>query len=165
MISDNGIQYTGEAYQQFVCTWGIEHVTRSASYLMPNGLLERAIRTVKNTLDKARKTGINPYLAMLSVRPTPISDKIPSPAEQLLGRKLQINMPSYVIFSQLCNRSNIVLSIACISSILYGTELYKCLYFSENNSVIYLLSQKPSTLLDILLFPPFTFLTSDHTSR
>ena len=32
---------------------------------------------------------------MLSIRATPISDKIPSPAKLLLGRKLQINMPSY----------------------------------------------------------------------
>ena len=32
---------------------------------------------------------------MLSIRATPISDKISSPAKLLLGRKLQINMPSY----------------------------------------------------------------------
>ena len=95
VISDNGIQFTGEAYQLFVSTWGIEHVTKSAGYPMSNEILERAIRTVKNTLDKARKTGIDPYLAMLSIRDTPISDKIPSPAKLLLGRKLQINMPSY----------------------------------------------------------------------
>ena len=62
---------------------------------MSNEILERAIRTVKNKLDKARKTGIDPYLAMLSIRATPISDKIPSPAKLLLGQKLQINMPSY----------------------------------------------------------------------
>ena len=62
---------------------------------MSNEILERAIRTVKNTLDKSQKTGIDPYLAMLSIRATPISDKIPSPAKLLLGRKLQINMPLY----------------------------------------------------------------------
>ena len=94
VISDNGIQFT-ETYQLFVCIWGIEHVTKSAGYPMSNEILERAIRTVKNTLDKARKTGIDPYLAMLSIRDTPISDKILSPAKLLLGRKLQINMPSY----------------------------------------------------------------------
>ena len=74
---------------------GIEHVTKSAGYPMSYEILERAIRTVKNTLDKARKTGVDPYLAMLSIRATPISDKIPSPARLLLGRKLQINMSSY----------------------------------------------------------------------
>ena len=62
---------------------------------MSNEILERAIRTVKNTLDKARKTAIDPYLAMLSIRATPISDKIPSPTKLLLGRKLQISLPSY----------------------------------------------------------------------
>ena len=96
VISDNGPQFTGEAYQQFVCTWEIEHVTSSPRYPMSNGMVERAIRTVKNTLDKARKSGVDPYLAMLSIQATPISDKLPSPAELLLGRKLQINLPSYV---------------------------------------------------------------------
>ena len=95
VISDNGIQFTGEAYQLFVSTWGIEHMTKSAGYSMSNEILERTIRTVKNTLDKSQKTGIDPYLVMLSIRATPISDKIPSPAKLLLGRKLQINMPSY----------------------------------------------------------------------
>ena len=95
VISDNGIQFTGEAYQRFVCSWEIEHVTKSAGYSMSNEILEPAIRTVKNTLDKTLKTGIDPYLAMLSIRATPISDKIPFPAKLLLGRKLQINMPSY----------------------------------------------------------------------
>ena len=89
VISDNGIQFIGEAYQRFVCTWGIEHVTKSAGYPMPNEILERAMRTVKNTLDKARKTGIDSYFAMLSIR------VIKYPPNLLLGRKLQINMPSY----------------------------------------------------------------------
>ena len=50
VISDNDPQFTGEAYQQFVCTWEIEHVTISARYQMSNGTLERAIRTVNNTI-------------------------------------------------------------------------------------------------------------------
>ena len=95
VISDNGIQFTVDAYQQCVCTWEIEHVTSSAGYLISNGMLERDIRTVKSTLNKARKTGIDPYLTMLSIRATPISDKISSSAKPLLGRKLQINMHSY----------------------------------------------------------------------
>ena len=68
VISNNGLQFTGEANQQFVCTLGVEHVTSSVGYLRSNCMLERAIKTVKNTLDKARTTGIDPYLAMLSIR-------------------------------------------------------------------------------------------------
>ena len=34
VISDTGIQFTGEAYQQFVCTWKIEHVTKSVFALL-----------------------------------------------------------------------------------------------------------------------------------
>ena len=93
VISDNGIQFTGEAYQRFVCTWKIEHVTKSAGYPMSNEILERAIRTVKYTLDKARETGIYPYLAMLSIRATPIADKLPSPAKFYLDRQARTRHP------------------------------------------------------------------------
>ena len=85
---------------------------QTAGYPMSNEILERTIRTVKNTLDKARKTGIDPYLAMLSIRATPSSDKIPSPAKLLLDCK--INMPSYatpldkreIIMQQLTQRKH-----------------------------------------------------------
>ena len=77
---------------------------KSAGYPMSKEILEQAIRTVKNTLVKAQKTGIDSYLAMLSIRATPISDKIPSPAKLVLGRKLRINMPSYVTPSPPDNR-------------------------------------------------------------
>ncbi len=96
--SYTGPQYTGAPFQQFVNDWGIEHVqhvTSSPRYPMSKGMVERAVRTVKNTLDKARRSGIDPHLAMLNVRATPISDNLPSPAELLLGRKLQTNLPSY----------------------------------------------------------------------
>ena len=43
---------------------GTEHVTSSPGYLMSNGMLERAIRTVKITPNKAQKTGIDPYLTI-----------------------------------------------------------------------------------------------------
>ena len=40
VISDNGPHFTGEAYQQFVCTWEIEHVTSTPRYPMSNGMVE-----------------------------------------------------------------------------------------------------------------------------
>ena len=39
----------------------------------------------KNTPDKARESGVDAYLAMFSIRATPISDKLPSPGELLLA--------------------------------------------------------------------------------
>ena len=95
IVSDNGPQYSGAAYQEFVKEWGIEHVTSSPRYPMSNGMAERAIRTIKSTFDKAKRSGTDPYLALLCLRSTPISDTLPSPAELLMGRKVQTTVPAY----------------------------------------------------------------------
>ena len=76
---------------------------------MSNEILERAIRTAKNTLDKARKTGIDPYLAMLSIRTTPISDKIPSPANN--NNSLKSNIQISNKFSGLYHKRYIIIVI------------------------------------------------------
>ena len=95
IVSDNGPQYSGAEFQKFVKLWGLEHVTSSSRYPMSNGMAERAIRTIKLTLSKAKRSGSDVYLAMLSLRSTPISGKLPYPAELLMGGKLQTSVPSY----------------------------------------------------------------------
>ena len=62
---------------------------------MSNGMDERSIRTIKLTLSKAKRSGSEVYLTMLSLRSTPISGKLPSPAELPMGRNLQTSVPSY----------------------------------------------------------------------
>ena len=88
IVSDNGPQYSGAAFQEFVKLWGIEHVTSSPRYPMSNGMAERAIRTIKLTLSKAKRSGSDVYMAMLSLRSTPISGKLPSPRRATHGTKI-----------------------------------------------------------------------------
>jgi hypothetical protein len=52
-----------------------------------NGLAERGVQTIKMMLKKS-----DPYIALLSYRATPLANEN-SPAELLMGRKLQTLLP------------------------------------------------------------------------
>ena len=90
ILTDSGLQYTGQAFKKFVETWGIKHVTSSPHDARNNGLAERYVRYVKGTLKKSS----NMQLALLNIRATPVDPKLPSPAEMLLGRPLATLLPS-----------------------------------------------------------------------
>ena len=92
IISGNGPQYDCQSYKQFSKEWGFQHITSSPRYPQCNGFIERQVQTVKNTLDKAVKSGEDPHMSMLCLRPTAIDSKLPSPAELLYQRKLQANL-------------------------------------------------------------------------
>ena len=93
IISGNGPQYDCQSYKQFSQEWGFQHITSSPRYPPSNGFIERQVQTVKNTLDKAVKSGEDPHMSMLCLSPTAIDSKLPSPAELLFQRKLQANLP------------------------------------------------------------------------
>ena len=116
VISDNGRQYDCATYRQFAKDWGFDHVTSSPHYARSNGFVERQIQTVKMTLTKAKETGHDPKLALLSLRSTPIDNQLPSPGELLYQRKLKSDLPvrvrntdpnSDVIASRLKSRQDI----------------------------------------------------------
>ena len=52
VVSDNGPQYSSEAYAAFARQFQFEHVTSSPRYPQSNGEAERAVQTVKNLLKK-----------------------------------------------------------------------------------------------------------------
>ena len=93
VISDNGPQFASSEYKNFAAEWGFQHVTSSPRYPRSNGLIERTIQTVKNTLIKAKKSGLDSDLALLCLRSTPIDNVVPSPSELLNCRKLRGNLP------------------------------------------------------------------------
>ena len=62
-------------------------------YPESNGFIERQLQTVKNTLEKAEKSGKNLIMAMLCLRSTPIDSQLPTPAELLYQRKFKSNLP------------------------------------------------------------------------
>ena len=89
VVSDNGPQYSSEAYANFARKFQFEHITSSPHYPQSNGEAERAVQTVKNLI---KKDG-DPYLALLSYRSTPLKCGF-SPSELLMSRKLRTNLPT-----------------------------------------------------------------------
>ena len=60
VISDNGPQFSSEAYAQFAREYGFKHTTSSPNHPQGNGEAERGVQTIKNLL---KKEG-DPYLAL-----------------------------------------------------------------------------------------------------
>lgn len=89
VVSDNGPQYTSEAYSSFAGTYGFKHITSSPYHPQGNGEAERAVKTIKSLL---KKSG-DPYLALMAYRATPLEVGY-SPSELLMGRKLRTTVPT-----------------------------------------------------------------------
>ena len=88
VISDNGPQYSADAYEQFAKEYQFQHITSSPYYPQSNGEAERAVGTIKRLLNKEKE----PYLAILSYRSTPLQNGF-TPSELLMSRKLRTTVP------------------------------------------------------------------------
>ena len=74
VISDNGPQYSSKEFESFAKSWEFKHTTTSPLNPQANGLVEKAVQTVKSLLTKAKQDSRDPYLALLEYRNTPIDD-------------------------------------------------------------------------------------------
>ena len=75
--------------QEFAALYNFNHLTSSLHYPSSNGLAERMVKTAKSLLEKSA----DPYLAHLSYRATLLPWCGLSPAELLMGRCLQTDIP------------------------------------------------------------------------
>ena len=92
--SDNGPHYNGQAFEAFARDYGFQHVTSSPHYPRSNDFIESQVKSVKTILLKAKTQ--DPDMGLLCLRATPIDHKLPSPAELLLGRPIQDNLPKKI---------------------------------------------------------------------
>jgi hypothetical protein len=93
VMSDNGSQYDCEEIRAYCKSRAIRSVSSSPTYAQSNGLVERHIQTVKNTLLKMFADGRSLWEALAAIRSTPISSELPSPAVLLPGRNLRCSLP------------------------------------------------------------------------
>ena len=73
--------------------YGFRVVNSSPYYPKGHGFIERQVQTVKKILLKCKESGTDPSLALLSLRSTPLSATLKSPAELLNGRMFKTTLP------------------------------------------------------------------------
>ena len=92
IMSDNGPQFSADAFSSFAKEYEFTHYTSSPRYPQANGEVERGVRTVKTLLKKAEENSEDPYLAMLAYRNTPLACGY-SPAQLTMCRTLRSTLP------------------------------------------------------------------------
>ena len=98
LASVNRPQYNFTVMQEFAALYNFRHITSSPHYPQSNGsppfpqsngLAERMVKTAKSLSAKSA----DPYLALLSYRATPLPWCGLRPADLLMGRHLQTDIP------------------------------------------------------------------------
>ena len=92
-MSDNGPQFTSDAFQKFVDAYEFRHCTSSPDYPQSNGKSENAVKTAKRIMEKAFAVGADPYLGFLDFRNTPTEGLATSPVQRLFGRRTKTVLP------------------------------------------------------------------------
>ncbi|KAJ8416486.1 hypothetical protein AAFF_G00357740 [Aldrovandia affinis] len=92
LIADH-VPFASAEMARFASTWGFKIIHSSPAFPQSNGMAERAIKTVKAMLTAAARNGVDPHLAMLNLRNTPVTGMAYSPAQLLMGRVLRSNLP------------------------------------------------------------------------
>ena len=87
LVSDNGPQYSSQAFKEFAKEYEFKHVTSSPYFPQGNGEAERAVGTINSLLKK----GDDLYKALLAYRSTPLQIGY-RPSQLLLGRILSLRL-------------------------------------------------------------------------
>ena len=90
IVSDGGPQYNSAEFKDFMRQWQIEHRVSSPRNPQSNGMAERYVQTMKASLIKTMEEGEDVDLALLTYKTTPLSHRLPLPAELLNSRKYKL---------------------------------------------------------------------------
>ncbi|XP_014669551.1 PREDICTED: uncharacterized protein LOC106810640 [Priapulus caudatus] len=93
VISDNAQNLTSDEFQRFARDWDFDHVTVSPYNSKSNVKAESSVKAAKRMLRKAKKSGTDPYLALLEIRNTPTQGMGSSPMQRLNNRRARTLLP------------------------------------------------------------------------
>ena len=85
-----------QSLKDFTKQWQIEHGVSSPRNPQSNGMAKRCVQTMKASLIKTMEEGEDVDLALLTYKTTPLSHKLPSPAELLNSRKYKTLLPTHI---------------------------------------------------------------------
>lgn len=88
LTSDNGPQFVSSEFHDFAKAYGFSQITSSPHFPQANGEAESAVKIAKKLLAQA-----DPHLALLNYRSSVHSATKVSPAEALMGRRIQTRLP------------------------------------------------------------------------
>ena len=91
IVSDNASNFTSEEFAIFMRKNGIRHIKSPSYHPSSNGLAERAVQTLKESLRKLKEDSLETRLSrfLFKYRITPHSSTGVSPAEIMFGRRLR----------------------------------------------------------------------------
>ena len=94
LVSDNAANFTSEEFGIFMKKNGIKHVRTPPYHPASNGLAERAVQTLKDSLKKLKKGSLETRLSrfLFKYRNTPHTITGLTPAEVIFGRRLHIHL-------------------------------------------------------------------------
>ena len=81
--------------------WQIEHRVSSPRNPKSNGMAERCVQAMKASLIKTMEEGEDMDLALLTYKTTPLSHRLPSPAELLNSRRYKTLIPTHRVPTRL----------------------------------------------------------------
>jgi len=88
LMTDNGPQFVSSEFHEFAKAYGFSQITSSPHFPQANGEAESAVKIAKKMLAQA-----DPHLALLNYRSSIHSAIKISPAEALMGRRIQTRIP------------------------------------------------------------------------
>lgn len=134
LVSDNGPQYSSADFKAFATAFRFTHVTSSPTYPQSNGMAERAVQTTKRLLKKAKQAGVDPHLAMLELRNTPIGTNLGSPAQILMGRRTRTQLPTAPVLLKPKQTENVTEQLDANQAI---SKQYYCMTMGQSHYLCY----------------------------
>lgn len=136
--SDNGPPFDSSSFREFIERYNMKHVTSSPLYPKSNGMVERAIQTVKSMLIKTKMSRGDLNMAVVEYNNTP-KENHKTPSEMLMGRRLRTMIPTHKnILKPLYHTKETIDELKNIQSkqkMYYDRAAHKLRDLSENENV------------------------------